>query len=145
MAPNWTQLVRFLAEEDGQIHLGEVDAKQYPDVGLAAMNGERITAQLINGSIFDGIVTEKSLHIAQVGHLNNPTRLLLTNMSPASLTRWDRRRINHPVLGTQLPRSCQRSEHAHPRCTSSLCETSHCIEWVAPSKDQCAQDRTGWL
>lgn len=79
MARNWTRLVQYIAEEDGQIHLGDVDAKQYPDVGLAAMNGERITAKLINGSVFDGVVTGKCLHIAQVGYLNNPKKATIAN------------------------------------------------------------------
>jgi hypothetical protein len=35
MAPNWTRLVRFIAEEDGQIHLGVIDSTDYPDVGIA--------------------------------------------------------------------------------------------------------------
>ena len=79
MTPNWTRLIRFIAQEDGQIHLGEVDAKQFPDVGLAALNGERITAKLINGSVFDGVVTEKSLHIAQVGCLRNSMKANIAN------------------------------------------------------------------
>lgn len=65
MAPNWTRLIRFIAEEDGQVHLGEVDANQ--DVGLALLNKEKVTAKLVTGSIFDGTVTEKQLQVAQVG------------------------------------------------------------------------------
>lgn len=67
MAPTWTRLIRFIAEEDGQAHIGEVDARQFPDVGLAVVNGKPIAARLIQGSIFDGVVTEKQLHIARVG------------------------------------------------------------------------------
>lgn len=66
MAPSWTRLIRFIAQEDGQIHLGEVDSKQLPDVGLASLNGEKIQARLVTGSVFDGIVTEKTLHVAHV-------------------------------------------------------------------------------
>lgn len=69
MAPNWTHLIRFIAQEDGQVHLGQVDAKQFPDVGLAMLNGEEVTAKLIKGSVFDGVVTEKLLHVAQVYHI----------------------------------------------------------------------------
>lgn len=68
MAPNWTRLVRFIAEEDGQIHYGEVDTKRYPDVGLATFSGEKIAARLVQGSIFDGTVTDKSLTIARVSY-----------------------------------------------------------------------------
>lgn len=65
MAPVWTRLIRFIAEEDGQVHLGEVDANR--DVGLALLNKETITAKLVTGSIFDGAVTDKQLRVAQVG------------------------------------------------------------------------------
>ncbi|PGH29176.1 hypothetical protein GX50_08082 [[Emmonsia] crescens] len=64
MAPNWTHLIRFIAEEDGQIHYGNVDANKYPDVGLAFFNAEKIEAQLIQGSIFDGLTTDKTFHVA---------------------------------------------------------------------------------
>jgi hypothetical protein len=57
MPPNWTHLVRFIAEEDGQIHHGDVDAKTCPDFGLTIVNGEKVVAKLIKGSIFDGVVT----------------------------------------------------------------------------------------
>lgn len=66
MAPTWTNLVRFISEEDGQIHLGEVDSTKYPDVGLAILNGETVAARLVKGSIFDGIVTDTTVHIARV-------------------------------------------------------------------------------
>ncbi|KAJ5464807.1 uncharacterized protein N7458_000493 [Penicillium daleae] len=66
MAPNWTNLVRFISEEDGQIHLGEVDSSKYPDVGIAVVNGDRIAVNLVKGSIFDGIVTDITLHIARL-------------------------------------------------------------------------------
>ncbi|KAL7894397.1 hypothetical protein HDV63DRAFT_412972 [Trichoderma sp. SZMC 28014] len=61
IGPNWTRLVRFLAKEDGQIHLGEVNNV---DVGLAFVNGEKITAKLINGSIYDGVVTEITMTVS---------------------------------------------------------------------------------
>ncbi|KAJ6114230.1 hypothetical protein N7486_000008 [Penicillium sp. IBT 16267x] len=66
MAPKWTHLVRFIADEDGQEHLGQVDAKQYPDVGLAVLNGDRIEAKLIKGSIYDGVVTDTAMHVARL-------------------------------------------------------------------------------
>lgn len=66
MAPEWTHLVRFIADEDGQEHLGQVDAKQYPDVGLAFLNGNRVEAMLIKGSIYDGVVTDTTMHVARV-------------------------------------------------------------------------------
>jgi hypothetical protein len=66
MAPNWTHLVRFIAQEDGQIHLGQVDARKWPDIGLATISDQKVEVKLVKGSVFDGIVTEKILHIAQV-------------------------------------------------------------------------------
>lgn len=58
--------MRFIAEEDGQIHLGEINKNEYPDVGLAVLNGEKIKAKLINGSLFDGVVTDKQLTVGRV-------------------------------------------------------------------------------
>ncbi|KAB8260726.1 hypothetical protein BDV32DRAFT_158639 [Aspergillus pseudonomiae] len=66
MGPNWAHLVRFISEEDGQIHLGEVDPSRYPDVGIAILNGERVAVKLIKGSIFDGTVTDTTVHIARL-------------------------------------------------------------------------------
>ncbi|KAE8143230.1 hypothetical protein BDV38DRAFT_267224 [Aspergillus pseudotamarii] len=66
MGPNWTHLVRFISEEDGQIHLGEVDPSKHPDVGIATFNGERVAAKLVKGSIFDGTVTDTTVHIARL-------------------------------------------------------------------------------
>jgi hypothetical protein len=64
--PSWTHLIRFVAEETGQIHLGQIDAKEFPDVGLVSFEGKKITAKEITGSIFDGVVTDKVLTVKQV-------------------------------------------------------------------------------
>lgn len=66
MAPSWTHLIRFIAEEDGQIHLGNIDAKKYPDVGLSTFKGEKISAELVSGSVFDGVVTGKTMTVKQL-------------------------------------------------------------------------------
>ena len=66
MAPGWTHLIRFVAEEDGQIHLGNIDAKKYPDIGLSTFKGEKVSAQLVSGSAFDGVVTGKTLTVKQL-------------------------------------------------------------------------------
>jgi hypothetical protein len=66
MTADWTHLVRFVAVEDGQIHLGQIDAQEFPDVGLAIEEGKTIKAKLIHGTAFDGVVGDKSLTIAQV-------------------------------------------------------------------------------
>lgn len=66
MTRNWTHLVRFLAKEDGQVHLGQIDAKQFPDVGTALEKGQSVSAKLVSGGVFDGVVTDKSMIISQV-------------------------------------------------------------------------------
>ena len=68
MAPIWSRLIRFIAEEDGQVHLGEVDGGR--DIGLALLNKETVTAKLVTGSVFDGTVTDKQLHVVQVSFQN---------------------------------------------------------------------------
>jgi hypothetical protein len=69
MAPSWTHLIRFVAEETGQVHLGQIDPSQYPDVGLASVEGKTIRAKEVTGSIFDGVVTNKELTVKHVLHL----------------------------------------------------------------------------
>jgi hypothetical protein len=68
-ASHWTHLARFISEEDGQIHVGQIDSKKYPDVGLAVLNGEKVAVKLIKGSIFDGIVSDTTLHVSRVSRL----------------------------------------------------------------------------
>lgn len=69
MAPSWTHLIRFIAEEDGQAHLGQFDAKAFPDVGLASLEGKKIAAKVINGTVFDGVISDRALHVKQVSEL----------------------------------------------------------------------------
>ncbi|RTE75811.1 hypothetical protein BHE90_009743 [Fusarium euwallaceae] len=56
MAPNWTHLIRFLAEEDGQTHIGQVDPQKWPDVGRSLEQREQVRANLIRGCAFDGLL-----------------------------------------------------------------------------------------
>ncbi|KAF3937933.1 hypothetical protein ABW19_dt0210636 [Dactylella cylindrospora] len=65
----WKNLARFIAEEDGQEHIGDVDPKEFPDVGLAVFEGKKVTAKIINGTLFDGEVTDKTM---TVGRLLSP-------------------------------------------------------------------------
>lgn len=63
--PAWTHLIRFIAVEDSRIHIGQlVDPNR--DVGLDSVNGTKIEAYLINGSIFNGEVTEQLLTVKQI-------------------------------------------------------------------------------
>jgi hypothetical protein len=50
---NWTHLIRFIAKEDHQLHLGQlVDTSR--DVGKDSVDGVEIKAYLVRGSVFDG-------------------------------------------------------------------------------------------
>jgi hypothetical protein len=63
--PSWTHLIRFIAVEDNQSHIGQlVDTSR--DVGLDSFNGTEIKAYLINGTIFDGQVTKTVLTVKLV-------------------------------------------------------------------------------
>jgi hypothetical protein len=63
--PAWTHLIRFIAVEDNRTHIGQlVDTSR--DVGLDSVAGTKIQAYLINGSIFDGEVTEQILTVKQI-------------------------------------------------------------------------------
>ncbi|KAF4159218.1 hypothetical protein CNMCM6936_001871 [Aspergillus lentulus] len=65
MSPSWTHLVRFVATEDNHIRLGQlVDTNR--DVGKDSVNGVEILVYLIEGSIFDGRVTDKIMHVKQI-------------------------------------------------------------------------------
>lgn len=75
MSPNWTRLIRFIAEEDGQTHLGEVDSS-HPDIGLAIFEGKTVSARAITGSVFDGIVSSRTLTVHRV-RTNDPWTFLL--------------------------------------------------------------------
>lgn len=62
---SWTHLIRFVATENGQVHLGQlVDINQ--DVGLDVFEGREIKAFLIVGSVFDGEVTDTVLTVKYV-------------------------------------------------------------------------------
>ncbi|OJZ82945.1 hypothetical protein ASPFODRAFT_700839 [Aspergillus luchuensis CBS 106.47] len=59
---SWTHLIRFIAVEDSQTHLGQlVDPTR--DVGEDSVNGIDIAAYLINGDIFNGRVTSQIMHL----------------------------------------------------------------------------------
>jgi hypothetical protein len=63
--PSWTHLIRFVAVEDHQSHIGQlVDTSR--DVGLDSFEGREIKAYVINGTIFDGEVTKTVLTVKHV-------------------------------------------------------------------------------
>lgn len=62
--PSWTHLIRFIAVEDSLVHLGQlVDTSR--DIGQDTINGVRIAAYVIQGTIYDGRVTEEIMHVKQ--------------------------------------------------------------------------------
>ena len=69
----WTHLIRFLAREDGQVHLGQlVDPRRDP--GLDSFNGTELKAYLINGDLHNGEVTEHVLTVERVSLLIHALR-----------------------------------------------------------------------
>ena len=57
-----THIIRFVATEDSRIHLGQlVDTTR--DVGLDSVEGNEIKAYLINGTVFNGEVTDTVLTV----------------------------------------------------------------------------------
>lgn len=71
MTPSWTHLIRFIAKEDGQIHLGQIDSSTHSDVGLAVYEGKEVEAKLVLGSVYDGTVSERTMHVKQVCPASN--------------------------------------------------------------------------
>jgi hypothetical protein len=62
---SWSHLVRFIAVEDSQVHLGQlVDTTR--DVGRDTVDGVEIAVKVIEGTIFDGRVTDEVMHVKQV-------------------------------------------------------------------------------
>jgi hypothetical protein len=62
---SWTHLIRFVALEDHEVHLGQlVDTTR--DVGLSSLNNAEIKAYLIQGTIFNNVVTKHILTVKQV-------------------------------------------------------------------------------
>ncbi|CAI7613966.1 unnamed protein product [Penicillium viridicatum] len=63
--PSWTHLVRFIAVEDSQVHLGQL-VNTTGDVGRDSVDGVEIAVKAIEGTIFDGRVTDEILHVKQL-------------------------------------------------------------------------------
>jgi hypothetical protein len=71
----WTHLIRFLAKEDGQIHLGQIDPDHVSDVGIAMFEGKKVMANVVSGSVYDGVVTNQVLEVAQVSKFEHERSL----------------------------------------------------------------------
>ncbi|KAL5339347.1 hypothetical protein BJX70DRAFT_408077 [Aspergillus crustosus] len=62
---SWTHLIRFIAEEDSKVHLGQL-VHPTRDAGQDSVNGEKVAAYLLEGTIFDGRVTGHIMHVKQL-------------------------------------------------------------------------------
>ncbi|KAG2179661.1 hypothetical protein INT44_006509 [Umbelopsis vinacea] len=62
---SWTHLIRFIAKEDAKVHLGQL-INTARDIGLDSISGHPITAYEVQGTVFDGKVTEKELTVQQL-------------------------------------------------------------------------------
>jgi hypothetical protein len=63
--PSWTHLIRFVAVEDDRTYLGQlVDPTR--DIGKDSVDGTPAYAYKIEGSMFDGKVTDKQFQVKKV-------------------------------------------------------------------------------
>lgn len=103
---SWTHLIRFIAVEDHEIHLGQlVDTSR--DIGLDSWNNIRIQAYLIHGTIFNSVVTKHILTVKQVSHFI-AVRMGSLLTSPAAVGPYYQRRLQlYSVLRIELLGSCE--------------------------------------
>ncbi|KJK68171.1 Fumarylacetoacetate FAA hydrolase family protein [Aspergillus parasiticus SU-1] len=104
----WTHLIRFIAIEDHQIHLGQlVDPSR--DIGLDSVNGKDIAAYLIDGGVFDGRVTDQIYYVKQL--LSPVSREQCNYIRCLGLNYADHARA--PIVFTK-PRSALSSPYPEP-------------------------------
>ena len=99
----WTHLIRFIAHEDHQIHIGQlVDTTR--DVGLDTFEGKEVKAYKIMGTIFNGQVTKNELTVKQVNPPLNPSKVTNTyrHKTTAFVTSRSQRLQLHPLPRPQL-------------------------------------------
>lgn len=61
---SWTRCVRFIAKETKQIHLGQ--PLSTGDIAVALEKGTVVQAKEIDGTIYDGKVTDKVLTVDKI-------------------------------------------------------------------------------
>ena len=139
-ARRWTHLIRFLAKEDGQIHLGQIDTNSFPDVGLATFEGKIVDAKVVSGSIYDGLVTDQVLHGQQVNLLSCHGALSFIKVRADHIEQ-----LLPPLTIEQIPiirclglnyrDHAKGSQYGHSQRASALHQTSNMLERTISSKD----------
>jgi hypothetical protein len=129
-----THIVRFIANEDNRTHIGQlVDTSR--DVGLDSLEGKEIKAYLINGTIFDGEVTDKVYTVKQLlspvsmEDCNYIRCLGLNYMDHAKVSHTSPDCLNppHPISPLAPPTNrvkTKGSKHGPPQSTNPLHETA---------------------
>jgi hypothetical protein len=98
--PSWTHLIRFIAVEDHQSHIGQlIDTSR--DVGLDSFENREIKAYIINGTIFDGEVTETVMTVKYVSYSRH-TGGIQVNELIATITGRPRNMQLYPMSWAQL-------------------------------------------
>lgn len=88
--PAWTHLIRFISLEDSQVHLGQlVDTTR--DIGQDVKDGKSIAAYVIQGTIYEGRITEEILHVKQVRDQSSPLYVDHTHDILVALSSFPRR------------------------------------------------------
>ena len=106
--PSWSHLIRFVAVEDGCAHLGQlVDTTR--DVGEDSVEGVKIQAFAVEGTVFDGQVTQEVLTVEKVCEvlaLLVVAHICLTYLT-ASLPSDTRTMQLYPMPGFELQGPCE--------------------------------------
>jgi 2-keto-4-pentenoate hydratase/2-oxohepta-3-ene-1,7-dioic acid hydratase in catechol pathway len=87
--PSWTHLIRFIANEDSQVHLGQLVDTSI-DAGKATYEGKKVEAYEVTGSVFDGEVTNNVLTVKEVSTYQKLTNVLSTYQLHQLLSPIDR-------------------------------------------------------
>ncbi|KAH8884981.1 5-carboxymethyl-2-hydroxymuconate isomerase [Thozetella sp. PMI_491] len=144
---SWTHLIRFIAKEDRLIHLGQlVDTSG--DVRISVLDGQEVKAYLINGTIFNGDVTNT---IYTVERLLSPVSMEDCNyIRCLGLNYHDHAKVNpwSPVLAvpmTKKPNHCVGRRIPLPKVPVLFTKPRAALADPYPSTiniPKCAQDGT---
>lgn len=132
--PSWAHLIRFVAEEDNQSHIGQlVDTTR--DVGADSFDGREILAYLINGSILDGQVTKTVFTVKYVSFFPH-IEICDSDPREAAIPCRKRNLQLYPLSWSQLQRSCKRRRLPIATSSNTLYQASLCSNWPLPRNSQ---------